>query len=440
MAKVSPNGRVVATGSGLMALLNSFRTAHVNGFALWDAVTFLSLGREPSEATARGMAEAILLPYSEHWPASARAGITPEMVLRALAPGAHGGLTSRRPALVSYILGRMGDARTGSVDEIIHAAVGDAVGELKAESVRDTLCALIALDFEERRALRAVAAGSYSCAELDAIRKRHQGFKEGSVCLLPEKLAALFSCVRDAGEGADRLRLQPPYSALIQSCLRAGGELAVCLHDGKIDLDYTTRKNLVFTTEPAKVILSAGLQGMVSRTVLDSLARNGIGVRPVGSSVVRPPATAAEFDAVPALRHLKGMLSAGYIAGPGRQPSLSTALRNAAVAFGAFSPRGATFADTIGWELLLAFRHSKAHIWADAQHLVGNGLTAAVIADAMYATACALTRPGGPFTFQLTGSGELLVLRQGTTVPWLQVGRRRRRALKIGAQTGRNQR
>jgi hypothetical protein len=394
--KVSPHGRIVVTGSGLVALLNSFRTTHVNGFALWDAVSFLSLGREPSEETARGMAEAILPPYSAHWPAAAKAAITPEAVLRVLAPEAQGGLTSRRPALLAYVLGRMGDAHTGAVHQVLHAAVGAALGKLKAESTRDTLCALASLDGIQRRALRAVAVGSYTCAQLESIRTGwgREHFREGNIGVQPEKLAALITCLREAGKGDDTVRLQPPYSVLLQSWIRTGGGLAVRLHDDKIDLDFATRKNLVFIAQPIqrKAVLAAGLQGAVSTSVLESLARNGIGVRD-GATSVRPPTSAAEFDGVPAFRHFKGMLFSDYLAGiDGREPSLSKALSRAAAA-GAGAPASVRFEECIGWELLLAFRHFEAHIWADAEQLVGNGLTAAVVADAMNAAECVVVDP-----------------------------------------------
>lgn len=393
---VSPHGRVVVTGSGLVALLNSFRTTQVNGFALWDAVSFMSLGREPPRAVAQAMAEALLPPYAAHWPAVANATITPEAVLRLLTPDAHGGLTSQRPALIAYVLGRMGDAQTGTADEVLQAAVTDALGKLKAESTRDTLCALVSLDGIQRSALRAVAVGTYTCAGLEAIRKAQgtQRFLEGIVGLQPEKLAALITCLREEGDGDDPVRLQPPYSALLQSWIRTGGELAVQLEDGKIDLDFATRKNLVFIAEPSQrtAVQTTGLHGTVSAAVLNSLARNGIGVR-TGSTPVRPPASATEFDAVPAFRHLKGMLSAAFLAGLGREPSLSKALSRAAAAPGAPVPAGAKFEDSIGWELLLAFRHFEAHIWANAEQLVGNGLTAAVVADAMYAATCVVVDP-----------------------------------------------
>ena len=47
----SPFARIAVTGSGLVSLLNSFRTARVNSFALWDAVRHVGLGSAPSHGS-----------------------------------------------------------------------------------------------------------------------------------------------------------------------------------------------------------------------------------------------------------------------------------------------------------------------------------------------------------------------------------------------------
>lgn len=403
--RVSPLGRIVATGSGLVALLNSFRTARVNGFALWDAVTFLSIGREPSPAAVKRMAKDILQPYATVWPPAARRYVTPKTLVDSLASKAHGHLTSLRPALLAYTLSRMGDAKTGTPAEVVGAAVGDALGKLLNESIRDTLVALVALDSEQRRVLREVATGGYTVAELVAIQTGwgKMRFKNANVGVQPDKLAALISCLREEGTGTDVVRLQPPYSALLESWIRTDGSLAVAVDNDRIDLDADTSKNLVFIAESSqrKAIEAAGLRGKVGLAVMGSLARNGVGER-LPDGTVRPPGTAAAFDGVPGLLALRNMLSASFLDGSSKfEPSLYAALRKASAAAGVSSqPAAAPFEETIGWELLLAFRHFQSHIWADAPQLVRNGLTAAVIADAVHAAACVLADPAsGCFMF-----------------------------------------
>jgi hypothetical protein len=56
----SPVSRIVGTGGSIVTLLSAIRHAGVNGFALWDAVTHVSVGREPPAAAALAMAERIV--------------------------------------------------------------------------------------------------------------------------------------------------------------------------------------------------------------------------------------------------------------------------------------------------------------------------------------------------------------------------------------------
>ena len=419
--KLSPLGRIVATGSGLVALLNAIRTARVNGYALWDAVSFISVGREPAATTQLDMAANILPPYAVSWPKDARAAITAAELVAALQPAAHNELTSARPALLAYTLGRMGDASTGAPQDVLGAAVGAALSKLQAESVRDTVSALVSLGLTERKVLHAVAAGQYTCSELDVIArgKGRVPFKEGSVGIQPEKLAALINCLLETGAGSEPARLQRPYSALLLSWLSPSGDLAVCVDNGQIDLAINIRKNLVFIAEPAqrRIIADAGLEAKVSHAVLQALVNNGIGVvQPDGS--LKAPATAAEFDAVPALNTLRNMLKANVSLGH-RQPSLAKLVSDAAAAAApqaAAAPSttavtaAASFPDKIGWELLLAFRHFESHIWGDAAQLVHNGLRATVVAQALRAACGVLAAlQGGCFVFNPAAPDRLML-------------------------------
>ena len=66
------------------------------------------------------------------------------------------------------------------------------------------------------------------------------------------------------------------------------------------------------------------------------------------------------------------------------------------------------FSDSIGWELLLAFRHFESHVWCEVPQLARNGLRAAVIADVHRAAVHVLsTTQGGPF--RLAQSNGVLV-------------------------------
>jgi hypothetical protein len=84
----SPLARIAVTGSGLVALLNSFRTARVNGFALWDAVTYVGLGSAPSLPASTAMAARLLAQYAVAWPQAVRDAVAPRVLVNTLVPSA----------------------------------------------------------------------------------------------------------------------------------------------------------------------------------------------------------------------------------------------------------------------------------------------------------------------------------------------------------------
>jgi hypothetical protein len=133
------HARIVGTGSGMVALLDAIRAALPNGFVLWDAITHVSLGREPAPPAALAMAEGILAAYAAEWPPSVARNITPQTMIAQLACSAHNQLTSPRPALVACLAGLMGDARAAgrSPEELRAAAVRALLRKLREESARD---------------------------------------------------------------------------------------------------------------------------------------------------------------------------------------------------------------------------------------------------------------------------------------------------------------
>jgi hypothetical protein len=419
----SPLARIVVTGSGLVTLLNAIRTARVNGFALWDAVSFLPLGSEPAGAAALDMAARILLPFSRSWPEGALSTITPAAVVGALEVGRDGGLTSPRPALQAYMISRMGDAQAGSAEKVLSLAYAAVRVKLQAESTRDTVAGLVSLDMRERQVLRAIAEGRYTWGELMDVAEGRREFKEGAVGVLSELLAQLAICLSETpGASSDVVRLQPPYACLLLAWITPDGQLAVAVAGDKMDLAYDVRKHLVAIAELRKAVTGhATAREDTSRAVLACLAANRIGVLEPGGNV-RPPRTASEFDAIPALAGLKGVLSAKYKEQRDREPSLHRTVHEAVgrgLAATAATPRGPAGgvvdsssgapADAfpsgvaIGWEILLALRHFEAHNWADPAHLVRNGLTAQVVADVVNAAVRALTSPGGPLFLDAGG-------------------------------------
>jgi hypothetical protein len=134
----SPFARIVGTGSGMVSLLSAVRNAAPNGFA------HVSLGREPPAPAALAMAERIVASHarSRRWPAAFVALLTPQCACAKLARGAHGELTSPRPALVAYLAGLVGDAQGGEPAEVLEKAIRVLLLKVKAKSLADTVTAL----------------------------------------------------------------------------------------------------------------------------------------------------------------------------------------------------------------------------------------------------------------------------------------------------------
>ena len=451
--KCSPFARIAVTGSGLVALLNSFRTARVNGFALWDAVRYVGLGSAPSLPTSEAMAARLLEPYAVAWPQPARDFLAPKVLVDTFVPSTHAELTSARPALMAYALSCMGDATTGTAADVLGDSEGAVLCKLKAESIRDTLSALVSMAHVERRVLRDVAAGLYSCAELTAVRKgkgavhfKNKGQdldgKGVVVSAQPEKLAALIGCLRETSfseKDSDAVRLQPPYAALLNSWIRRNGMLAVSVGDDKIDLDAATRSNLVLIFEERGAVASAGLWDKATAAFWTSVLSNGIGFRDVSKSTsgdikidLRAPVSPEEFSEVPALARLNDLLSAKFLTAVEQKqqetdkekqkrihvpskPTLYKMLRDAVAADVGGSVEGASFQERLGVELIFAFRHFHAHIWDDTPALVRNGLTAAVVAEAVGAVVAVLAAGDSGYFALDPAKPEQLTTRQRLT-------------------------
>lgn len=205
----APFARIVGTGSGMVSLLTAVRGSAPNGFALWDAVSHVSLGREPRAPAALAMAERILAARARahRWPPAFAVLLTPQRACAELALGAHGELTSPRPALVSYLCGLVGDARGGAPEAVLERAMGAVLRKVEAESVADTVTALTRMRPEQRSWLRVLAAQD---APMLAMRRHLAGNSMGRAVA---DFASLLC------EPSEPPRLLPPYGALLRSLL-----------------------------------------------------------------------------------------------------------------------------------------------------------------------------------------------------------------------------
>jgi hypothetical protein len=204
--------RFVVTGSGMLTLLEAFRTASVQGFLLPTALVPISLGREPPPPVAAAMARRILQAYSSPWSArraDAAEFLTTERVLGVVAREAHCGITSHRPALVAFLLTCLGPLREGSPAAALDAATSAMLSKLRDESERDAAVALGRLPHGARLLLRALAEEG-NPLPLEQLREHFKG--EAFLGPIAEMLC----------EGDSPARLMPPYAALLRSWVGKG--------------------------------------------------------------------------------------------------------------------------------------------------------------------------------------------------------------------------
>ena len=336
----SPYARIVGTGSGMVSLLRSIGDTRVNGFTFWDIITHVSLGREPSGPVALAMAERIVPTFAGEWPRALTEAITPQRIVDTLALSAHGELTSPRPALVAFLASRLGNARAGEPSAALQEAVEGMLNKLREEAARDAALGLEQMEPAHRMQLRALADGRIG-ALAPGLRR------------VDDKQAALF-----CEEGATRLL--PPYGALIRSWISGDGFCAIRSVGGGVEFAPGVRNSLRAFSE-CRGLVSDITRRALSLCIFDYLKRNGIGAALPGGGV-RPPRTASELSAVPAILHLLAVLGKNQLfktGGPSQSSrELAMAMRSEA--------DSQTYMLTAGFSVLLWFRHFDAHAGSPA--------------------------------------------------------------------------
>jgi hypothetical protein len=382
----------------MVSLLSTIRRMPTNGFALWDAVAHVSVGREPSAPAALAMAARIVAAYGAAWPASAKAFLTPQRFFDSLAQDAQGELTIVRPALVAYLAGLCGNAQHGTPQEVFARAMLALTCKVAEESTRDTVLALSSMPQLELLLLRALAAHNAPYAGSSTGPHYAQKFSTfvGLLC-----------------EEGDPPRLLPPYGALFRSWITSSGELAVGLRvkDGGFDLVEHVHNNLKFLADN-RAAMSNSAKRAASASVLASLVSSGIGtVAPVrnGGAVIRAPETPEEVRDVPAIAFvLHALEEHARLVNNGRMSSSVQAL-HAALSSPQSSPKRAAFMADLGLTVLLWVRHFKSHVWFAPPHVNRNGLSGAVVAEAVAAAVSSLReqRKGADASFVVDNDGVL---------------------------------
>jgi hypothetical protein len=401
----SPFARIVGTGSGMVSLLSAVRRAAPNGFALWDAVSHVTLGREPPAPAALAMAERIVASHARlrRWPQGLAALLTPQRACAELARGAHGERTSPRPALVAYLAGLvgggLGDARGGEPEFVLKRAVRHVLLKLDDESLRDTVAGLLQLQPSLRMWLRALAVQGPATPLLRQQLEGSYNFK-GEAHL---EFAALLC------EASVPARLLPPYGALLRRLVTRDGDVAAVFSDDRIVLPESVQDSLKcladFDGSPpsSPFHITPATCAAISADVLDSLASNGVGVVE-GGLAARAPRSVAEIRKVAAVAQVLAALDALHAAAA--KPCVPRASDALVKAERASPEEQAAFVARIGLQFLIWLRHFEGHTRLDADVASRSGLTEAIIAEAVRAAAEALVQRQGS-AFEVDSEGAL---------------------------------
>jgi hypothetical protein len=292
----SPFARIVGTGSGMFSLLATVRKSAPNGFALWDAISHVTLGREPPAPVALAMAERIFASYARlrRWPQDFAALLTPQRACAELARDAHNELTSPRPALVAYLAGLVGsgrgDARGGGPELVLKRAVRHVLLKLGDESLRDTVTGLLLLQPSLRVWLRTLAEQGPA---MHIMRQQ----LSGSNNFRGEAQLEFADLLCEASEPACLL---PPYGALLRRLLTRSGDVAAVFSADSISFPVYVQDSLKCLADfdgcppSSPYFITPATCVAISAEVLESLASNGIGVVE-GGLPARPPRTVNEI-------------------------------------------------------------------------------------------------------------------------------------------------
>ncbi len=256
----SPHMRIAITGSGMVTLLNYIRVWPTNGFRLFDAARIISLGATPPLEISTRMADQIVSAYrSIFFKESVRDSVTSEMILRLI--DMYPDLLTRRPAVVAFICQLMGDAGTGSIDNVMQIAAKAVASKIQDESEVDFACVLCSFAdrLDTKLALRAFANGD---AAAFALLKQDVLFHK-LLSPLCEPVSQTFL---------------PPYAYLCNKLIDSDGNITNSRFPLPIDFSHRLRESFTFYFENFKT-LSADpvLCQRISTAIFDFLFSHDIG-------------------------------------------------------------------------------------------------------------------------------------------------------------------
>ena len=402
---------IVATGSGMVALLKAVMDGRVNGFSLWSAAEHLRVGQEPAPAVALAMAQRLHSVYAPTWPPAVRAHVSPQLLVDSLAFEAHAGLTSPRPALLAFLAGSLyrGAAFAGgSGEQALQEGLLQVLGKLETESRGDAAVALERMPHSELKQLRALAEhgvmpkgallasfAAVLCEERVVAGGPGGGAVEGQ--LGRQQLQA-----PPAGT-----KLLPPYGRLLQRWVTQDGWLSVVSRGLGQPLVPRVMKTLATVNECWRGF-DEDLNASLTASVLQTLADNSIGVSGPRAAV-RPPRTVAELVAIPVIALIVTELEQAAAAASGGKPSQTAKVFRSAAS--ADEAEQAKFMAHSGRHALLLLRNYLMHVPTSTAEAQKFGLTEAVLDRVVRAAAAEIVSAKDGHLYAIDEHGALLLRR-----------------------------
>jgi hypothetical protein len=151
--------RLCITGSGMLTMMQCIRMQPLNSFVMIDVARVVATGDSPDIGDAHAIANLIVSSYARFWPHAVRDFVTPQKMVETVQ--ANQEVMNFRPAIFSFLCACMGDASTGTPEEILKAAVNCVDLKIFRESEGDLrrVLQMWYQDADFRSALFKLAAG-----------------------------------------------------------------------------------------------------------------------------------------------------------------------------------------------------------------------------------------------------------------------------------------
>jgi hypothetical protein len=295
------------------------------------------------------------------WPMHVRQYVTADSVLNILGELVPSKYVNCRPAIIAQAINMMGDARTGTPEDLLQQAVETLIRKVKVESLVDFTIALQHLHYHNyvKTSLFAFARGDQAVLTHIYADPSHLDF---------------FMRLLSEPHGSGR-KLLPPYQQFSVDVLNENGDVLVQYASSRLTLSESLNKKLKFLYENFSTF-SPQQRQTLSTAILSALASNGCGIlQPDGSfvaiSTVQDIAQVAEVHKL--IRETSVSVEAR---------EYSEIMKSCASAEGSDAATQDKIADynaSLGLRVLRWIRHMTSHDVSSLEFIAHSGLSPAAL-------------------------------------------------------------